>query len=74
MFTTTFIINEKGKKISAVMPIKQYEQMLENLEELEDIKAYDKASARKQEFVPFDMALREPQAVYKTKSTPKRKK
>ncbi|MDP4251699.1 MAG: hypothetical protein Q8918_16485 [Bacteroidota bacterium] len=47
MPATTFITNEKGKKISAVLPIRQYEQLLEQREELEDIRAYDKAKAKK---------------------------
>ena len=48
MTTTTFITDQKGKKISAVLPIKAYKQMLEELEELEDIRAYDKAKAKKE--------------------------
>lgn len=55
MLSTTFIIDEKGKKISAIMPIKKYEQMLKELEDLEDIRAYDKAMSRKQKFVSFDL-------------------
>ncbi|PJE46581.1 MAG: hypothetical protein CUR34_08090 [Sediminibacterium sp.] len=48
MTTTTFITDQKGKKISVVLPIKAYKQMLEELEELEDIRAYDKAKAKKE--------------------------
>ena len=48
MTTTTFITDQKGKKISAVLPIKAYKQLLEELEELEDIRAYDKAKAKKE--------------------------
>ncbi|MFW6222332.1 MAG: hypothetical protein ACOC3T_01840 [Bacteroidota bacterium] len=33
--------------------------MLEELEELEDIKAYDEAKARKKDTVPFDKAVKE---------------
>ena len=59
MSVTTFITDEKGKRLSAVVPIKKYEQFLEESEELEDIRAYDKAMRRKQEFVPLDQALKE---------------
>lgn len=38
-----YITDEKGKKISVVLPIKHYEALLEELEELEDIKLYDEA-------------------------------
>jgi len=48
MPATTFITDEKGKKISAVLPIRQYEQLFEQREELEDIRAYDKAKAKKE--------------------------
>ena len=48
MLSTTFITDGKGKKISAVVPIRQYQLLLEELEELEDIRAYDKAKARKE--------------------------
>jgi hypothetical protein len=48
MSTTTFITDQKGNKISAVLPIKAYKQLLEELEELADIRAYDKAKAKKE--------------------------
>ncbi len=59
MSSTTFITDNKGRKISAVLPIKKYEQLLEELEELEDIKAYDKAMKKKLEFVPLQQAFKE---------------
>jgi hypothetical protein len=59
MLSTTFITDGNGKKISAVLPIKQYQLLLEELEELDDIKAYDKAVSRKQEFIPLDQALKQ---------------
>ena len=48
MPATTYITDDKGKKISAVLPIKQYQQLLEELEELEDIRAYDKVKDKKE--------------------------
>ena len=48
MSSTTFITDQKGKKISAVLPIKAYKQLLEELEELADIRAYDKAKVKKE--------------------------
>ena len=57
MAATTFITDEKGKRISAIVPIKKYEALLLEAEELEDIKAYDKAMGRKQEFVPLELAI-----------------
>ena len=56
---TQFITDSSGKKISAILPIKEYEQMIEKLDELNCIKAYDKAKGKKQQFVPLNHALRE---------------
>jgi hypothetical protein len=55
-----FITDTKGKKISAVLPIKDYEMMLEQLDELACIKEYDKAKSKKnQQFIPLKEALRQ---------------
>jgi hypothetical protein len=59
MLSTTFITDGKGKKISAVVPIRQYQLWLEELEELEDIKAYDKAKARKEKPLPLRDAIQQ---------------
>ena len=57
MNSTTFITDEKGKKISAVLPIKHYQQLLEELEEIDDIRAYDKAKARNEKPIPLRDAI-----------------
>jgi hypothetical protein len=59
MTATTFITDEKGRKISAVLPMKQYQQLLEELEELEDMRAYDKAKAKKETPIPLRDAIRQ---------------
>lgn len=59
MLSATFITDSHGKKISAVLPIKQYQHLLEALEELDDIRAYDKAKARKEKPIPLRDAIRE---------------
>ncbi len=59
MTSTTFITDGKGKKISAVVPIKQYQLWLEELEELEDIRAYDKAKARKEKPILLPDAIQQ---------------
>ena len=38
-----YITDNTGKKLSVVLPIKEYKKMLEELEELEDIRLYDEA-------------------------------
>lgn len=47
---TQFITDDNGKKLAIILPMKEYNKMLEDLEELEDIKLYDKAKKGKQHF------------------------
>ncbi len=47
-----FITNDNGQKVAVILPIKDYKKMLDELDEYACIKAYDKAKARKQEFIP----------------------
>lgn len=55
-----FITDTKGKKISAVLAIRDYEMILEQLDELACIKEYDKVKARKnRQFIPLKEALRQ---------------
>lgn len=46
-----FITDNKGKKISVIIPMKDYNFIIEELEELEDIRLYDKAKKKKQSFI-----------------------
>ena len=52
-----YITDKKGKKISVVISITQYKKMLENLEELEDIRLYDAVKTRKEKSIPFNQYL-----------------
>lgn len=57
MKNTQYITNKKGKKISVVLPIREYEKMLSDLDELSDIKAYDKAKSSKLKFMAAEEAF-----------------
>jgi len=59
MPTPQFITDEKGKKLAVVLPIKDYYKLMEELEDLEDIKEFEKAMSRKQEYIPFEQAIKE---------------
>ena len=39
-----FITDSNGNKISAVLPIDEYNKLIEELEDLEDIQLFDKAN------------------------------
>lgn len=56
---TQYITDNTGKKMSVILPIRDYEKIMGELEELEDIKAYDRAKARKSEPIPFEQAVKE---------------
>lgn len=49
-----------------MLPIKQYQQLLEELEELEDIRAYDKAKAKKEKPIPLHHAIEQRRKKQKT--------
>ncbi len=54
-----FIEDSQGKRIAVLMPIDQYNKMLEQLEEIDDIRSYDAAKAEEDEVIPFDQAVRQ---------------
>lgn len=54
-----FIKDEDGNKITVVISPQTYRLLLEALEELESIKAYDEAKASGDEAVPLAQALTE---------------
>jgi hypothetical protein len=59
MFQENFVIDKKGHKIAVQVPIRIYEKLVADSEELEDIKEYRKAKASKGDPLPFDQAFSE---------------
>jgi PHD/YefM family antitoxin component YafN of YafNO toxin-antitoxin module len=49
---TQYITDNQGKKVAVILPVKDYEKIMDELDELHCVKAYDKAKTRKQEFIP----------------------
>jgi len=56
-----YIKDTAGKKL-VVLPAEQFDSMMEELEELEDIKRYDAAKKRKQVFTDADTAFKQIEA------------
>jgi len=54
-----FIVDENGNKTEVVLSIKDYEALISELEEFEDARIYDIAHSSKQEFIPFEEAMKE---------------
>lgn len=59
MSKVKFIKNKKGEKVSVVLDIKDYEKLMEELEELEDIRAYDAAKASGEKPIPYEQVLKD---------------
>lgn len=57
--TTQYITDEGGNKLAVILPIKDYHKLIDDLEELEDIKLYDKTKQGKQEFIDAEQAFKE---------------
>lgn len=57
--STQYITDDHGKKLAVILPIKEYNKMIDDLEELEDIKLYDAAKKGDQEFIDAEQAFRE---------------
>jgi hypothetical protein len=55
-----FIKDEAGNDLGVFLTSSEYQKLLEELEELEDIKAYDEAKSRENdEAIPFRQAIEE---------------
>ncbi len=56
---TQFVTDDHGNKLAVILPISEYNKMVDDLEELEDIKLYDAAKKGKQEFLDAQQAFQE---------------
>jgi len=57
--STQFVTDNEGNKTAVIIPIEKYIKIMEELEELEDIRLYDAAKKRPQEFIDADQAFKE---------------
>jgi len=62
-----YITDSAGKKISVVLPMKDFKAIMEELEELEDIKLYDEAQKNNEPSIPIDDAFKMIEAKHKSK-------
>jgi len=54
-----YVIDEFKEKKAVLLSFEDWETVLEALEELDDISAYDQAKSGGQEKIPFEKAVRE---------------
>ena len=58
-FHPDYVVDENQNRKSVILSWEEWERIVEELEELEDIRAYDDAKAGPQDAVPFEQAVRE---------------
>lgn len=58
-----YVVDENGKRVSVILPIEEYERLIEELEDAEDARAADEARAAiargEDEFIPWEQAKKE---------------
>ena len=54
-----FVVDDTGNRVAVLIEIEEYQKVLEALEELEAITAYDDAKSSNDEIIPFDRAVKE---------------
>ena len=64
---TQFITDSKGHKVAVILPVKEYQKILADLEDLEDIRLYDQAKSSKEISIPIEEAFKKIDAKRKRK-------
>ena len=55
----TYVTDEKGKKKAVIISMEEWKKILEDLEELDEIKAYDLAKSQPSEPIKFENAVQQ---------------
>jgi PHD/YefM family antitoxin component YafN of YafNO toxin-antitoxin module len=58
-FNERYVVDGKGERVGVLLDMSEYQRILEELEELESIRAYDAAKTSKEEAIPFAQAVNE---------------
>lgn len=61
-----YITNDDDERTAVVLSLAEWNRILEELEELDDIRAYDAAKRGSSDTVPFDTAVREIRDAYRS--------
>ena len=70
-----YVVDKKGKPVGVLLDIRAYRKILEELEELAAIRAYDAAKASGDKAIAFDKAVTEIERTYKpAHSCPRQRK
>ena len=59
-----YVVGKDKHPKAVLLPVSEWKQVVNELEELDDIRSYDKAKASLQDSIPFNQAVREIQEGY----------
>lgn len=59
MLRESYVTDKNGNKIAVQLPVRVYEKLIADSEELDEIKEYRKAKGRKSDTIPFEQAFKE---------------
>jgi len=54
-----FIVDENGNRTAVILDLQSYQDFLDAMEEMEDIRAYDAAKSLNDEIIPLEQAIKE---------------
>ena len=54
-----FVVDERQNRKAVLLPYEEWEKIVEAMEELDDIRAYDEAKSRPSDPIPLDDAVKE---------------
>jgi hypothetical protein len=53
----SFLVDAEGNRVGVVLGIREYQALIDDLEELEAVRAYDAAKASGEIAIPFEQAI-----------------
>jgi PHD/YefM family antitoxin component YafN of YafNO toxin-antitoxin module len=54
-----YVVDKNGNRVSVVLDVEEYQKLLQDLEELDSIRAYDRAKASGDQVIPFEQVVTE---------------
>jgi len=57
-----YLVDDQNQKKAVLLPFSEWEQLMDELDELDDIRAYDKAKKNPSEVIAFEDCVRELQS------------
>jgi PHD/YefM family antitoxin component YafN of YafNO toxin-antitoxin module len=54
-----YVVDKKARKKAVLVSFNEWQRLMEAIEELDDIRAYDRAKQESDDLVPFEEAVRQ---------------